>query len=76
MALPKLPLIIDIIQRTHIHTATIYDFASLTNYIRGIHNSGKKWKFGTIHDYGSFDVMEIVNAMNSHKCWSSFDKHV
>ena len=70
----KRPLVIDIVQDTHTHTATVYNFSSLERYVRTIHDNGCKWKFGTVHQYGTFKVPQIVAEINGLKSWSSYNK--
>ena len=68
------PLIIEVVQEDHTHTATVYDLKSLERYCHTIADNGKTFRWGSIFDYGSHPIPAIVNQLRSIECWSFYDR--
>ncbi len=70
------PLIIEVVQEDHTHTATVYDLKQLERYCRTIADNGKTFRWGSIFDYGTHDIQAIVNQLRSIQLWSFYDRRL
>jgi hypothetical protein len=70
------PAYVEIVFADHVYTATVYDVKSLERFCRECCWGNRKFRFGSIKQYGSINLERLAQVMNRQRISAWYDPDI